>query len=125
MRSVTALVAVLGSLALFGPLLAQYDPTAINLANRLSPPGHEWLLGTDALGRDNLSRLLHGARWSLGLAFLISVTGLLIGTLVGLIAAQGGKLVDWWAMRMTDTLSCVPRAGCRRGDSRCIGRWHR
>lgn len=103
MRSVTVLVVLFVVLALFGPVLAPHDPAAINLSNRLSPPGAQWLLGTDALGRDILSRLLHGARWSLGLAFLISIIGLLIGTLVGLIAAQGGRLVDWAVMRMTDT----------------------
>jgi len=82
--------------------------TAISIPNRLSPPGGEWLLGTDALGRDILSRLLHGARWSLGLAFLVSLLGLIIGTAVGLIAAQGGKLVDWVAMRTTDTFLAFP-----------------
>jgi peptide/nickel transport system permease protein len=60
------------------------------------------------MGRDILSRLLHGARWSLGLAFLVSISGLLIGTLVGLGAALGGKLVDWVAMRMTDTFLAFP-----------------
>ena len=108
MRSVTVLVVVFVLLALFGPVLAPHDPAAINLSNRLSPPGAQWLLGTDALGRDILSRLLHGARWSLGLAFMISILGLLIGTSVGLIAAQGGRLVDWIVMRMTDTFLAFP-----------------
>ncbi|MEM8804021.1 MAG: ABC transporter permease, partial [Pseudomonadota bacterium] len=72
------------------------------------PPSAEFPLGTDALGRDILSRLLHGARWSLGLAFLISLIGLLIGTLVGLAAAQGGKLTDWIVMRTTDTFLAFP-----------------
>lgn len=89
MRSVLVLALCFIALAVFGPMLAPYDPTAINIAMRLSPPSVEFLLGTDALGRDILSRLLHGARWSLGLAFLISLIGLFIGTLVGLAAAQG------------------------------------
>lgn len=108
MRSVGALVIVLVLLALIGPLLAPHDPTQINIPNRLSGPSADWLLGTDALGRDILSRLLHGARWSLGLAFLISVIGLIIGTFVGLVAAQGGKLVDWIVMRTTDTFLAFP-----------------
>lgn len=108
MRSVCILSAALVLLALFGPWFAPYDPTQINIANRLSPPNAQWLLGTDALGRDILSRLLHGARWSLGLGFLISVIGLCIGTLVGLLAAQGGKLADWTMMRMTDTFLAFP-----------------
>lgn len=108
MRSVTLLATMLLALGIFGPLLAPYDPTAINIPNRLSPPNSQWLLGTDALGRDILSRLLHGARWSLGLAFLISVMGLCIGTLAGLLAAQGGRVVDWIVMRTTDSFLAFP-----------------
>ena len=55
-----------------------------------------------------LSRLLHGARWSLGLAFLISVISLVIGTTIGLIAALGGRLADWGLMRVTDTFLAFP-----------------
>ena len=108
MRSVVMLAAALVALAILGPLLAPHDPTAINIPNRLSPPSAEWLLGTDALGRDILSRLLHGARWSLGLALLISVMGLCIGTLAGLVAAQGGRLADWVVMRTTDSFLAFP-----------------
>ncbi|MEM1149886.1 MAG: ABC transporter permease [Pseudomonadota bacterium] len=108
MRSVFLLAAAFVALAVLGPVLAPYDPTAINIPERLSPPSAEFLLGTDALGRDILSRLLHGARWSLGLAFLISLIGLVIGTVVGLIAAIGGKAVDWAVMRTTDTFLAFP-----------------
>jgi len=108
MRSVITLVCLLVLIAVAGPLLAPYDPTAINIPNRLSPPSAQWLLGTDALGRDILSRLLHGARWSLGLAFMISLIGLFIGTTIGLIAAQGGKTVDWLVMRVTDSFLAFP-----------------
>ncbi|WP_235962565.1 hypothetical protein [Jannaschia marina] len=87
MRSVAALVAAFLLLALLGPLLAQHDPTAIDVPARLAGSSRAHPLGTDALGRDILSRLLHGARWSLGLAFLVSGLGLLIGTAVGLLAA--------------------------------------
>ncbi|MDW3183800.1 ABC transporter permease [Roseobacter sp.] len=108
MRSVLALVFVFVALALFGPMLAPHDPTQINIPNRLSAPSGDWVLGTDALGRDILSRLLHGARWSLGLAFLVSIIGLIIGTLAGLVAALGGKLADWIVMRTTDTFLAFP-----------------
>ncbi|WP_299952741.1 ABC transporter permease [uncultured Roseobacter sp.] len=108
MRSVLALVVVFVALALFGPMLAPHDPTQINIPNRLSAPSGDWVLGTDALGRDILSRLLHGARWSLGLAFLVSIIGLIIGTLAGLVAALGGKLADWIVMRTTDTFLAFP-----------------
>ncbi|MEL6679253.1 MAG: ABC transporter permease, partial [Pseudomonadota bacterium] len=64
MRSVAVLVALMVLVAGLGPMLAPYDPIAINIPKRLSPPAAEFPLGTDALGRDILSRLLHGARWS-------------------------------------------------------------
>ena len=108
MRSVVILVTVFVLLAVFGPLLAPHDPTAINIPARLSPPGPEYLLGTDALGRDILSRLLHGARWSLGLAFVVSLSSLVIGTVLGLTAALGGKAADWVVMRTTDTFLAFP-----------------
>lgn len=108
MRSVIALAVIFVLIAGVGPLLAPYDPTAIDIPNRLSPPSAEWPLGTDALGRDILSRLLHGARWSLGLAFLISMIGLCIGTIIGLAAALGGKIADWLVMRTTDTFLAFP-----------------
>ncbi|MEM7439808.1 MAG: ABC transporter permease [Pseudomonadota bacterium] len=108
MRSVIVVALAILVLAGIGPLFAPYDPTAINIPDRLSPPTGEFLLGTDALGRDILSRLLHGARWSLGLAFLISVIGLVIGTVIGLAAALGGRLADWVVMRTTDTFLAFP-----------------
>lgn len=108
MRSVLWLAISMLAIALIGPILAPHDPTAINIPQRLAPPSATFLLGTDAFGRDILSRLLHGARWSLGLAFLISVLGLLIGTIVGLVAALGGRLADWVVMRGTDTFLAFP-----------------
>ena len=108
MRSVLILAALFLLIAGLGPLIAPYDPTAINIPMRLSPPGAEYPLGTDALGRDILSRLLHGAGWSLGLAFLISVISLVIGTAIGLAAALGGKIADWTLMRTTDTFLAFP-----------------
>ena len=108
MRSVLILTVVLGLLAVFGPVLAPHDPSAINIPDRLAPPGGQYPLGTDAMGRCVLSRLLHGASWSLGLAFLVSAIGLIAGTLIGLIAAMGGRLVDWIVMRATDSFLAFP-----------------
>ncbi|MEJ6392665.1 ABC transporter permease [Gymnodinialimonas sp. 2305UL16-5] len=108
MRSVAVLVTFFVLLALIGPVLAPYDPAQIDIPNRLSSPGAGWWLGTDALGRDILSRLLHGARWSLGLAFLISVVGLCLGAVAGLVAALGGRRADWVVMRTTDTFLAFP-----------------
>lgn len=108
MRSVLILFIVFLLLAGFGPMFAPFDPTKINIPMRLQPPNATWALGTDALGRDILSRILHGARWSLGLAFIVSVVGLLIGVSIGLVAALGGRRVDWMVMRITDTFLAFP-----------------
>lgn len=108
MRSVLLLGFLLAFLAIVGPLLAPHDPTAIDIPNRLSPPGGDYLLGTDAMGRCILSRLLHGARWSLGLAFFVSVLGLVAGSLAGLVAAMAGRSADWIMMRITDTFLAFP-----------------
>ncbi len=108
MRSVVVVAGLLAALALFGPWFAPHDPNAIDIPNRLAPPGGAWPLGTDGMGRCILSRLLHGARWSLGLAFLISGVGLVIGSLVGIVSAMGGRLADWGVMRVTDTFLAFP-----------------
>jgi len=108
MRSVLILVIGLVLLAGLGPLLAPYDPVAIDIPNRLSGPSATFPLGTDAMGRDILSRLLHGARWSLGLAFLISIISMVIGTVLGLVATLGGRTIDWIVMRTTDTFLAFP-----------------
>jgi len=108
MRSVLILVIGLVLLAGLGPMLAPYDPVAIDIPNRLSGPSAQFPLGTDAMGRDILSRLLHGARWSLGLAFLISIISMVIGTTLGLVATLGGRFVDWIVMRTTDTFLAFP-----------------
>ncbi|WP_261385919.1 ABC transporter permease [Tateyamaria omphalii] len=55
-----------------------------------------------------MSRLLHGAKWTIGIAFLISLVGLLVGTLIGLVAALGGRVMDWVCMRTTDTFLAFP-----------------
>lgn len=113
MRSAAAVALLLAVLAAFGPALAPHDPSAIDIPNRLAPPASVtpnglMPLGTDALGRCILSRLLAGARWSLGLAFVVSALGLAIGSALGVIAAMGGRAADWTVMRLTDTALAFP-----------------
>ncbi|MEM7270595.1 MAG: hypothetical protein AAF401_15255 [Pseudomonadota bacterium] len=64
MRSVIALAIAITALGVIGPMLAPYDPNAINIPKRLSAPGGEFLLGSDALGRDILSHSGHRVRAS-------------------------------------------------------------
>ncbi|PJE27085.1 peptide/nickel transport system permease protein/nickel transport system permease protein [Pseudooceanicola antarcticus] len=108
LRPVLIVAGLLAALALFGPALAPNAPNAIDIPNRLAAPGGQYPLGTDAMGRCILSRLLHGASWSLGLAFLVSTIGLVTGTLIGLSAAMGGRRIDWVVMRVTDIFLAFP-----------------
>lgn len=72
------------------------------------PDPRPFLLGTDPLGRDVLSRLLHGSRASLGIAFLATLGGLLLGTLVGAVAARAGGWADEAMMRVADFVLVLP-----------------
>lgn len=91
-----------------GMWLSPYSPSEADFFSRLLPPGSSHWFGTDQLGRDIGTRLLYGAMWSLGLSFLISAFGLVVGTLVGLLAAQVGKVADLAIMRVTDSFFAFP-----------------
>ncbi|WP_367716570.1 ABC transporter permease [Nitratireductor sp. GISD-1A_MAKvit] len=99
MFGITVVVAV-ALVAVFAPLLAPYDPFAQNLSLRLAPPfwhenaSPEHLLGTDQLGRDYLSRLIYGARISMGIGFGAILISGLIGCTLGLLAGYFGGRVD-------------------------------
>jgi ABC-type dipeptide/oligopeptide/nickel transport system permease subunit len=101
------LVTVFG-LALAAPLVAPYDPNTQDVANRYAPRSSDHLLGTDNLGRDELSRLLHGARISLFTALGIGMAILAIGMAVGMLAGFAGGLVDGLLMRVVDVLLAFP-----------------
>lgn len=104
-----ALIVVLFVLiALTAPLLAPHDPTAVDARAILAPPSPEHWLGTDNLGRDILSRLIHGARWTLGTAFLATTLIVSIGVGVGLVAGYVGGLIDDVLMRVVDILLAFP-----------------
>ena len=94
--------------ALFAPLIAPYDPTALDIEKMLSAPNVEHLLGTDALGRDVLSRLLYGGRVSLWVGFVSVGISISIGISLGLCAGFLGGLVDELVMRLVDIMLCFP-----------------
>ena len=102
-----ALLVVLGLAALLAPYLAA-DPEAMNLAALHLPPGGDHLLGTDELGRDLLSRLLHGGRVSLAVALATAVLASVLGTAIGLLAGYGGGRLDAALMRLTDGVMALP-----------------
>lgn len=103
-----AIVLLLTLAAILAPLLAPHDPTRMNPLRSLEGSSGDHLLGTDELGRDVLSRLLFGARWSLGIAALATLSVMLTGTIVGLVAGYFGRWVDTVIMRVVDSLLALP-----------------
>jgi len=104
-----ALLLVLVAMVLcLGPTLAPYDPTAQALIRRLKPPSEAHWLGTDHLGRDVLSRLLVGGRFAVIIAAVTLTLSVILGTLIGVISARRGGLVDEVAMRSVDLLISFP-----------------
>ncbi|MEV6229874.1 ABC transporter permease [Saccharopolyspora shandongensis] len=103
-----SVLAALGLAALAAPLIAPYDPTATDFDSILAPPGIEHLLGTDQLGRDILSRILHGARTSLIAPLGVLAIALLLGPVLGVVAAWRGGWLDAVVARATDALIAFP-----------------
>lgn len=102
------IVAGLAFVAIVGPVVVPHDPLAQNLQHRLQPPSSTHPLGTDQLGRDVLARLVHGARYSLGIAVLVTAIRVVIGTVIGLVAGYAGGLVDEALMRLVDIQLAFP-----------------
>ncbi|MFK3821234.1 ABC transporter permease [Pseudomonas yamanorum] len=94
--------------ALFAPVLAPYGETQV-VGGGFAPWSGQFLLGTDNLGRDMFSRLVYGARNTLGIAFLTTVLAFLLGGLSGLIAAIKGGWVDQGLSRVVDILMAIPQ----------------
>ncbi len=104
-----ALILSFAVVALLAPVVASYDPARIFPdALRLPPGTHGHLLGTDDIGRDILSRLIHGARVSLGIGFLVVCLSLTTGTALGLLAGYFGGAVDSVIMRVMDMVMSLP-----------------
>src|SRR5687768_1305097 len=95
-----AIIASFVAFAVFAPLVAPYDPTRIALPQKLTPPSFfpdgnpAYLLGTDSLGRDVLSRLIWGARVSLGVSAVVVLLSSAAGLLIGLAAGYIGGRTD-------------------------------
>ncbi|HEV7267106.1 MAG TPA: ABC transporter permease [Falsiroseomonas sp.] len=102
------LVSLVVLLALAGPALAPHSPEALSPPRRYQPPGSEFWLGTDQLGRNILSRLLVGARATVLLALIATFLGSLAGALIGTISAFVGGRVDEAVMRTVDAVMAVP-----------------
>ncbi|MBD8093978.1 ABC transporter permease [Pseudomonas fluorescens] len=96
------------AVALLAPLLAPYGETQV-VGEGFAPWSGQFLLGTDNLGRDMFSRLVYGARNTLGIAFLTTTLAFLLGGLSGLIAAIKGGWVDQGLSRVVDILMAIPQ----------------
>jgi len=108
-----AVIAVVVTAAVFAPLVAPYDPAeqffdGLTLEGAPKPPNEKFLLGTDLLGRDLLSRLIYGARSSLIIGIVANAAAVLIGTLLGTIAGYAGGWVGGAIMRFTDLMMAFP-----------------
>ena len=102
------LVALEVGLAAGAPLLSSHDPNAQDFRAALGPPGWTHLLGTDDLGRDLLSRLMHGARLSLQVSVAAVALAVGVGVLLGLVSGYLGGPLDNWMMRVVDSLMALP-----------------
>ena len=103
-----AVVALLIFFALFAPFVVPYDPFELQTEIRLTPPNREHPLGTDELGRDLLSRILYGTRYTVMIGLIVTGIGCGGGFLIGLTAAYWGGWVDMLAMRLIDIMLSFP-----------------
>lgn len=101
---------VLTVAAILAPTLAPYSPDAISLSpdTLLLPMSWEHPLGTDELGRDTFSRILYGARVSLGVGFVAAIVSIGIGVMIGATAGMLGGWIDATLMRLVDILLSLP-----------------
>ena len=121
-----ALVALFVFVAVFAPLLAPYSPTAVDLTD-IRPgvfPGPSWEhpLGLDQLGRDELSRIIYGARYSLLIGIVSLSLGAVVGLALGLLAGAFGGWVDGLVMRLVDIMLAVPGLLLAIGIAALLGR---
>jgi peptide/nickel transport system permease protein len=102
------LIGIFLFLAIFGPILAPYDPLAQDLNKSFIPPNLQHPFGTDHLGRDIFSRVLYGSRLSLVMGITVTAILFIIGTTLGLISGFFGGKVDEIIMRVTDMIMAFP-----------------
>ena len=101
------ILAIIGFAAVFAPLLSPYEPNAMSVRNRLTPPGAVWWLGTDEFGRDIFTRLIYAGRVSLVVGFGVAALSSLIGIVLGLLAGFMRRL-DGPISRLVDAMMAFP-----------------
>ncbi len=103
-----ALLSFISLLCFTAPLICPHNPDTINLDSIKEPPSLHHLLGTDNKGRDILSRVLHGGRISIGVAFVAAVLSMGIGLIVGLVSGYAGGKIDIAFMAFIDLILSFP-----------------
>jgi peptide/nickel transport system permease protein len=102
-------ILLLAGMAIFAPYLSPYNPDKMNSGPRLAPPSAKHLLGTDNFGRDQLSRIIYGARISLYVGFIAVGIGAIFGGFIGAVVGYYGGRIDNILMRLMDVLLAVPQ----------------
>ena len=102
------IIAAMMFAGIFSPLVAPYDPLAIDFASLLAPPSADHWCGTDAFGRDICSRLIYGSRTALVIGYTSSFVGSSIGAILGIASAYFGGKIDDWIQRFVDILLAFP-----------------
>lgn len=92
----------------FGPMISPYGPTSLNVLNKLQGPSLTHWLGTDSLGRDVLTRVLHGGRFTLAIGVGVVAIAFAVGVFFGMLAGFAGGLVDMVIMRFVDAMLSFP-----------------
>jgi len=103
------IIGVLLLLSILAPVLAPYPPNMPDLAQRLEPISYRHWFGTDELGRDILSRIIHGSRLTLYVVALVVIIAAPVGLLVGTVSGYAGGVIDIVLMRVTDIFLAFPK----------------
>ena len=118
----TAFFSFIVLVTLFASVVAPYDPMGRNIKNRFAPPSAEYAFGTDQLGRDVFSRVIHGGRPILSSSLAAVVAALLSGTLIGVAGGYIGGSIDTALMRLMDVMLSFPSSLVGDTDCRDLGR---
>ena len=102
------IVVMIFVISAFAPVIAPYDPFALDVLVMLQGPTNTHMMGTDELGRDVLSRVIHASRISITVGLVAVLIGAIGGTIIGILAAYFGGAVDAVLMRFMDIVFCFP-----------------
>ncbi|MDR1798728.1 MAG: ABC transporter permease [Bifidobacteriaceae bacterium] len=120
-RIALGVAAVMVVIAIIGPWIAPHDPLTVDLSNALKPPSAAHWFGTDLNGRDVLSRVLAGARLTMSATAVVLAVTVVIGVVLGTLAAVGGRVVDEILMRVADIGLALPSIVLALGFAVALG----